>query len=156
MALDLLRAAYLLYGDCYEDNNVIYIGNKKATQVQLDAITARAITEEFSNAVKSKSKELYTAYETANELDISYMTTTFQADKKSQDLIVSVLSAGVVPAGFFWVDSLNNQVPMTYVELQGLSGSILTRNQVNFAKLQTLKATVGNALTQADLDLIKW
>jgi len=104
----------------------------------------------------AKIQELYTAYNNANQLDINYMNTTFQADKKSQDLIVSVLSAGSVPTGFFWLDSLNNQVPMTYTQLQGLSGAILARGQANFVKLQSLKAKVKAATTQADLDAIVW
>ncbi len=104
----------------------------------------------------TKLQDLETAYNKANELDIVYMNTTFQADTKSQDLIVKVLSAGSVPSGFFWIDKANNQVAMTYAQLQGLSGAILTRNQTNFIKFQGLKAKVSLAKTQADLDLIVW
>ena len=104
----------------------------------------------------SKLHELKIMYNNSNQLDIPYMTTTFQADKASQDLIVSVLSAGSVPKGFFWLDKANNQVAMTYAQLQGLSGAILTRNQANFVKFQGLKAKVKLAKTQADLDLIVW
>ena len=110
----------------------------------------------FIMSKPTKLSELRTAYSDANELDINYIGTTFQADKSSQDLIVSVLSAGSVPTGFFWVDATNNQVPMTYVELQGLSGSILTRNQTNFVKWQTLKAQIKVCTTQADIDAIVW
>jgi len=84
------------------------------------------------------------------------MSTTFQADKKSQDLIVSVLSAGSVPSGFYWFDKANNQVAMTYADLQGLSGAILARGQVNFTKLQGLKVKVKSIKTQADLDAVIW
>jgi len=79
-----------------------------------------------------KLSEIQTAYNNANKLDISYLNTTFQADTKSQALLVSVLSAGSVPSGFFWIDKANTQVAMTFAELQGLSGAILTRNQANF------------------------
>ena len=104
----------------------------------------------------AKLQELTTAYNNANQLDIPYMNTTFQADKASQDLIVSVLSAGSVPTGFFWLDKANNQVAMTYTQLQGLSGAILVRNQGNFVKFQGLKAKVKLAKTQADLNAIVW
>ena len=104
----------------------------------------------------AKIISLKTDYENANELDIAYMKTTFQADKASQDLIVKVLSAGSVPTGFFWIDKANNQVTMTFTQLQGLSGAILTRNQTNFIKFQGLKAKVALAKTQVDLDLIVW
>ena len=108
------------------------------------------------NVQTSKIQELKIMYNNSNQLDIPYMATTFQADKASQDLIVSVLSAGSVPNGFFWLDKANNQVAMTYAQLQGLSGAILTRNQANFVKFQGLKAKVKLAKTQADLDLIVW
>jgi len=114
------------------------------------------IAPTFTQLRTAKKQEIYGAYNNANQLDIAYMTTTFQADKASQDLIVSVLSAGSVPTGFFWLDKANNQVAMTYAQLQGLSGAILTRNQANFVKFQGLKAKVKLAKTQADLDLIVW
>ena len=111
---------------------------------------------DISLAHTAKLSKLETAYNKANQLDIAYINTTFQADKASQDLIVSVLSAGSVPDGFFWLDKSNNQVAMDYAQLQGLSGAILTRNQTNFIKFQELKSKVKLAKTQADLDLIAW
>lgn len=113
-------------------------------------------TAALNGAKQSKLNELKIAYKEANQADIAYMNTTFQADKDSQDLIVSVLSAGSVPTGFFWLDSLNNQVPMTYAELQGLSGAILARNQTNFIKYQGLKAKVNSAKTLKTVNSIKW
>jgi len=110
----------------------------------------------FAQLQTVKLSELKIAYNKANETDIAYMNTTFQADKKSQDLIVSVLSAGSVPSGFYWFDKANNQVAMTYADLQGLSGAILARGQVNFTKLQGLKAKVKSAKTQTALNKIKW
>jgi len=114
------------------------------------------IAPTFTELQTAKLSELYTAYNKANETDIAYMSTTFQADKKSQDLIVSVLSAGSVPSDFYWFDKANDQVAMTYTDLQGLSGAILARGQVNFAKLQGLKAKVKLAKTKAALNKIKW
>jgi len=124
----------------------------KITEAEYKAIIAPTFVE----LQTAKTQELYAAYNKDNETDIPYMSTTFQADKKSQDLIVSVLSAGSVPSGFYWFDKANNQVAMTYADLQGLSGAILARGQVNFAKLQGLKAKVKSAKTQADLDAVIW
>jgi len=117
--------------------------------------------QELSDALFLMSKpvklsELQTDYSQANEEDIDYMSTQFQADEDSQNLIVSVLSAGSIPASFFWLDTANNQVAMTYTELQGLSATILARGQVNFVKLQDLKSQVDLATAEADLDLIVW
>ena len=69
---------------------------------------------------------------------------------------MSVLSADSVPTEFFWLDTANNQVSMTYTELQGLSGAILVRNQTNFIKYQGLKSDVTQAITTEELDLINW
>jgi len=88
--------------------------------------------------------------------DIDYMATVFQADEKSQQLIVNVLSAGGVPTDFAWWDKNNIPVPMTYVELQNFSGSILTRGQAAFVHKQELKVSVLVATTQEELDLITW
>jgi len=129
-----------------------HTGLVKITKSEFNTMLLPSISE----LQTAKVNELGIAYNDANELDIAYMKTTFQADKGSQDLIVSVLSAGSVPTGFFWLDKANNQVPMTYAALQGLSGAILARNQTNFVKFQTLKAKVSTAKTQADLDLIVW
>ena len=110
----------------------------------------------FIDKKEAKINELKQAYNTANQEDITYMDTTFQADKDSQNLIVSVLSAGSVPDGFYWLDSLNNQVSMTYIDLQGLRAALLARGQLNFDKYQNLKVQVNEATTQADLDAIMW
>lgn len=110
----------------------------------------------FSELQNTKLSELVADYNDANTLDITYMDTTFQADKKSQDLIVSVLSAGSVPDGFYWMDKNNNQVAMTFSDLQGLSGAILMRGQANFVKLQGLKDTTRNAKSIEDIEAIYW
>ena len=124
----------------------------KITLAQYKALIAPT----FAELQTVKLSELETAYNNANQLDIAYMNTTFQADKASQDLIVSVLSAGSVPTGFFWLDKANNQVPMTYAQLQGLSGAILARNQGNFVKFQGLKAKAKLAKKQIDLNNVFW
>ena len=124
------------------------------TKEEADAITNPPLT--FGKLQASKLASLKIDYENANQLDIDYMSTIFQADKDSQNLIVSVLSAGSVPDGFFWLDVNNNQVIMTYEDLQGLSGAILARSQINFVKYQDLKAQVSIATTVDELDLIVW
>jgi hypothetical protein len=129
--------------------------NTSLTEITLadyEALIAPTLAELQSK----KQLEIKTAYEADNQADIAYMSTTFQADKDSQNLIVSVLSAGSVPSGFYWLDSLNNQVSMTYADLQGLSAAILARGQASFVKYQDLKAQVNSATTQDELDLILW
>jgi len=129
---------------------------RELTNAELSLLDAEVAKELIVSTKTFKLSELHTAYNSANQLDIAYMSTPFQADKDSQNLIVSVLSAGSVPTGFFWLDTANNQVAMTYTDLQGLSGAILARSQINFIKFQSLKGQVNLATTQADLDKIVW
>jgi hypothetical protein len=110
----------------------------------------------FEEIQTAKIIDLETDYSDANDQDIDYMNTTFQADKKSQDLIVSVLSAGSVPDGFFWLDKSNTHVTMTFADLQGLSFTILIRSQSNFVKYQNLKSDIISASSTSDLDAIVW
>ena len=147
-----------------QESKVDYLGVVKSGFTELvpnasDKWNGSKWVLDITISLATKLSELETAYNNANELDIAYMSTTFQADKKSQDLIVKVLSAGSVPSGFFWIDKANNKVAMTYAQLQGLSGAILTRNQTNFIKFQGLKAKVKlttTTTTQAELDAIVW
>lgn len=101
-------------------------------------------------------QKLEIEYEIDNTQNISYMGTTFQADSKSQSLIVSAISAGNVPIGFFWRDLANVQLNMTFAELQGLSYKILERGQLNFIKWIDLKNSIVNAVNAEDLDAIYW
>jgi len=108
----------------------------------------------LSELQEAKIKEAYDKYLSIRYSDIAYMNTTFQADANSQALIVSVLSAGSVPSGFYWLDVNNNQVSMTYADLQGLSGAILARGQVAYTNYQTKKAEILATTTVADLDAV--
>ena len=111
----------------------------------------------FTELQTAKISELTAAYNAANETDIAYMNTTFQANKKSQELITGILAGGgAVPSGFTWRDKLNVDVPMTFADLQGLSQAIVARGQVNWVKYQGLKAKVSLSTTQSDLDTIVW
>jgi len=101
-----------------------------------------------------KGAEIQAGYDYANALPIDYMATTFQADKDSQDLVVSVLSAGAVPDGFYWLDILNNKVTMTYADLQGLSQALLMRGQINFATRLALKTANKVATTVLEVEAV--
>lgn len=129
-------------------------GSVEITEQEADAIITppRSLAELKAD----KLNELDAAYEVAIQQSVSYMGTTFQADEASQLLVTKVLSAGSVPAGFFWLDANNVKVPMTPADLQGLAGVMLIQGQTNFAKKTTLKEQARAALTDAELALIVW
>jgi len=110
----------------------------------------------FAELQQTKLQEIYTAYSNATQLDIAYLGTTFDTKQSTQDVIAKNLSIGSVPAGFYFRDINNVDVPMTYTELQGFGAAIQTRDLANFSKFQSLKASVLSATTQAELDAIVW
>ena len=115
-------------------------------------------TEVLNQVKEVKLSEIKSAYGTEISADIQYMNTTFQADRESQVMITKVLAAsgGTLPTGFYWLDSSNNKITMTYDDLQGLANAILLRNQQLFDKYQTLKQQINSATTVDELEVIKW
>lgn len=96
------------------------------------------------------------AYQAAIQAPVSYMATLFQADEASQSILARCLSAGAVPAGFFWLDAQNNQVSMSYTQLQGLAAAMLAQGQEAFAKKTQLKEQVRAATTRAAVEAVVW
>ena len=114
--------------------------------------------QEFTKALYTKLKELETSYNNSIQQNIDYLDTTFQADFKSQELIKSTLTAsgGVLPDGFYWKDLYNNEITVTYEDLQGLAAVIFIRGQSEWLKWQELKKLVSTAVSVNDLDDISW
>jgi len=88
--------------------------------------------------------------------NIDYMGATFQADTPTHDNIKSVLSCGVVPAGFGWFDINNVLIIMSYAQLQGFSQALVFRGFAAFAKKQVLKARVRAATNGAEVNAVVW
>lgn len=99
---------------------------------------------------------LQKSYQGAIQASVDYMQTTFQADEASQIVLTKVLVVGFVPDGFFWLDSNNAPVPMTYTQLQGLAAAMLVQGQAAFAKLQQLKAAVRSSTSVNDVLSVVW
>jgi hypothetical protein len=110
----------------------------------------------MAEAATAKLTQLTQSYNTAIQQPVSYMSTTFQADQSSQDVLTKSLVAGSVPTGFYWLDSANAKVTMTYAQLQGLAGAMLLQGQLAFDKLQTKKAAVIAATTKTQVEAVVW
>lgn len=110
----------------------------------------------IAEAQSDQLAALTTAYSAAIQMPVAYMSTTFQADESSQLVLTKALVAGSVPAGFFWMDEGNTQVPMTFAQLKGLAGAMLIQGQAAFVRLQTLKDQVRAAATVADVQAVVW
>jgi hypothetical protein len=94
---------------------------------------------------------LEAAFTAAIQLPVDYMATTFQADVASQDVLAKSLVSGKVPTGFYWLDSANAKVAMTFVQAQDLAYAMLVHGMTAFAKLQDKKTAVRAATTVADV-----
>jgi hypothetical protein len=112
--------------------------------------------ELLTNAQTTQKALLVTDYNTALTQDIAYMRTTFQAGTGSLGLITQVLAVGSIPSGFYWRDKANNNVAMTYVQLQGLASAIQTRGLGYYTNLQTLKVQIANATTVTAVQSVIW
>ena len=114
----------------------------------------------LANAKAAQSALMDSCYAAAEQADIGYMSTTFQADDASQTLISKVLAAlaGASPAGFAWADKNNVAVAMTNAQLQGLANAILARNQPFFWHAQNQKATIRASTTDtvAKVQAVVW
>jgi hypothetical protein len=107
-------------------------------------------------ALDTKITQLTQAYSTAIQQPVQYIGALFQADTSSQQVLTKSLVAGSVPTGFYWLDSDNNKVTMTYAQLQGLAGAMLLQGQLAFDKLQTKKAAVIAATTKTQVEAVVW
>ena len=96
------------------------------------------------------------AYQNAIQQPVTYMGATFQADASSQNVLAKSLFAGSVPSGFFWLDASNNQVVMTFTQLQGLASAMLTQGHAAFAKKTGLKQQIRGATTVGAVQAIVW
>jgi len=117
---------------------------------------AAADAAAFQFTKDSKIAEMKAAYVAANYADVDYDGKTWKADIESQQLLSSVLSVGSVPVGMYWRDVTETQNPMTYADLQALASAILARGLTLDSNLDTKKASVAAATTQAEVDAITW
>lgn len=110
-------------------------------------------------AQTAKLAELNAAYSGAVAMPVSYMATTFDADERSQQTLTKTLTSlpgGVLPLGFYWVDSTGNKITMTLLQLQGLAGAIFTQGWTAYQNLQDRKTTAKAAATVAAVQAITW
>ena len=127
-------------------------GDRAATQSEIDDYNlnqARATQLDLIN--KGFNNQAYGL--------VAFKGTTFQADEESRARLLSTLAAWTVttlPAGFFWTDSSNNPVPMTYAELQNLLATGAGQFFSAFQHLQIQKAAVNNATTIAQIQAVVW
>jgi len=117
-----------------------------------------AQTQLLAQAQAKQKSLIETAYQNAITAPIAYMSTSFQADNASQDILVKVLVgmqvAGATPSGFAWLDANNVGWAMTLADLQGLYGAILTRGQVEFAKRLVAKNAINVAATVVEVEAV--
>jgi len=109
----------------------------------------------LSERKQAEIDALELAYDTATHEPISYLNTTFQADKDSQQLITDVLvAAGFnMPLGFMWRDSNNVATLVEGNLLHGLAQAILMRAQPLFWAKSAKKDAINACLTVEELDL---
>lgn len=124
--------------------------------VQNGALVPKSSALLLSDAQAAQIGKLEAAYAASRQAPVAYMSTAFQADDASQLALTAALSAGSVPAGFFWLDSNNAEIAMDFAQLQGLAGAMLAQRQAAFSKLQARKSAVRAATKMADVLAVVW
>lgn len=137
---------------------------KDAVQLTADEVAALSIPT-LAQAQDAQNMAVDAAYWATISADIAYTTEagtqkTFQADSESQDVLMkSVIGfdlSGGVPPGFFWKASDNQAVPFTLTDLHGLYAAMLSRGWSAFQRRTTLKQSIANAGTVAEVQAITW
>ena len=111
---------------------------------------------DITSLANHKKSQFESMYNDKIYADIEYGGNIFQADRDSQKLLFEVLSFGEVPAGFFWQSKDNGQIPMTIVEIREFAGAVLLRRQLEFINHQTVKTSINNAGSTAELLTVAW
>ena len=111
-------------------------------------------------AQAAQSALIEAAFHSAKGADIAYMSTMFQGDRQSGDVLIESLlnlnAKGATPSGFAWWDSYNNAVPMNLAQLQGLADALWQRGLSYFVHKRTQKNAIMTATTVASVQSIIW
>jgi hypothetical protein len=122
-------------------------------------VIVSSLPKALADAQETQLALMESSYQAANQADIAYMNTTFQADKASTDLMtsaLSILSASLGSNGVGWYDKNNNDVAMTNPQFAGLCASIFARGNSLFVHKQTQKALIRAASNVASVQAITW
>lgn len=93
------------------------------------------------------------------DLEVNSMIHTFQADDRSQTLIMGAIvgyDSGATQAPSVWRSSSNVNVNVSIDDIKALAAAIIARTNLAYVKSWALKAQVDAATTIADVDAIKW
>lgn len=104
----------------------------------------------------AKIAELEAARLEVEYSDITHAGQTWKADKDSRALLAQVLAPGSVKAGAYWRDAAGTKHTVTYADLQALGRAISDRGYTADENLETKKAAVVAAATEAEIDQITW
>ncbi|HEY6022316.1 MAG TPA: DUF4376 domain-containing protein [Candidatus Paceibacterota bacterium] len=91
--------------------------------------------------------------------DVSALGTMWQADDRSQKLLVAaiLLTQAGLPLPPVWRDSFNNDMPVTDIsQLIAIANAMATQTQAAYLTSWQLKAQVNAATTVAEVDAVQW
>lgn len=120
----------------------------------------------LSEAQAAQTATLYQSYIAAISQPVAYTSVagvaeTYQADVRSvtnlNNLLSAYRSAGVTPAGFYWVAADNTHVPFSYADLDGLAVAMAAQGWAAFEHLQARKTQLlAQTMTVAQASTIQW
>jgi hypothetical protein len=143
---------------------IVYAGDDIDPSYTIYTPPVLTSAELLANAQASQLALIDSAYDTTMQQPVAYMSTIFQADKDSQDLMNRaitglqsiVATGGTVPANFAWYDINNQPVTMTLLQLQGVFATGVANVNTLFVHKQTQKSAIRAATTVSDVTKIVW
>jgi hypothetical protein len=103
----------------------------------------------------AKKRQIEADRDAAAVQDVQALGRTWQADKRSQELLASAITianaGGPLPA--VWRDADNNDIPVTELaQLLAIAGAIAAQTQAAYAESWARKAAVDAATTDAEVE----
>jgi hypothetical protein len=149
-----------LYDEIDANGNLTLQGVKLVPGMQLpEGSTWVPHTVPLSTLRELKKQEIEQTRNTVQYGNVSYLSTSWQADPKSQSLLtqaILLVSLGIAPCPPTWRDAANNDVSITLDDLKNLAGLMAYNTQVAYSTSWSLKEQVDMATTPEEIGAITW
>ena len=105
-------------------------------------------------------QHINTEREKAINSGVTYGGNSYDTDKTSRDNLTGIHTgvndSYILPAGFTWRTSDNQNIPFTVVEVNGLAHTVLDHVNTQYGKSWVLKASIDAATTEDEVNAIVW
>lgn len=113
-----------------------------------------SMQQSIQTLAEIKLSEVATWRDDQEKGTVEYLGHVWQGDSSSRDRINTTLSAfsqlRTLPGGFFWTSLSNEDVPITFDQLEGLLQAIVNKGFAIHARQRAMKTEIGQLLSNND------